>query len=556
MNHDAPRAPAREQAKLRIESLPFAKVPNQSRLFLDYVSDPTSLRKYYPNAVASPREVAGFASQVRASHLVDRDTLCDALAEFNEAIGAGEATQSSIERLRNADTVTVVTGQQAGLFTGPLYTIYKALSAVKLAQQLSAAGTLAVPVFWVASEDHDLDEVARTFFIGTDGDVVESRYKPESFVESSPVGDVMIDASIGETLDNLDAVLNSPAIRDELSKAWSPGISYAHAFARNLALLLGKLGLIVIDPLQDKVKRLSSPIYREAVAHSAQIVTAIRDRSSELVRDGYEAQVLVEEDYFPLFWHADDGRRVALRKVGDDIYRAKGVDKEFTLPELVALSEKEPHRLSPGVMLRPVVQDYLLPTVCYFGGAAEIAYFAQNSEAYRVLGRPATPIMHRQSFTVVEAKHARTFEKLGIGFEDMFDGIEPLMQKTVERVVSPETAVLFAEVEAKINAELDRLDQELSQLDPTLADNLATRRRKIVYHIAALKKKAYRAQMRKAETVDRRIRSAFDALLPNGQLQERVLNVHSFLSKYGPGFFDRMYDAVDLDDNQHRIVYI
>ena len=212
-------------------------------------------------------------------------------------------------------------------------------------------------------------------------------------------------------------------------------------------------------------------------------------------------------------------------------------------------------RIDGNYMLRPVVQDYLFPTVCYFGGGAEIAYFAQNSEVYRILKRPVTPILHRQSFTIVEAKHARTLEKYEVEFADLFAGEADILRKIVDKFIDPTTANLFAEAEEKINTEMNRLDQALSQMDATLAANLATRRRKIIYHIGALRKKYHFRRAEMDETIGRRVRSAFTALLPNGHLQERTLNVTSFLDRFGPNFIDMVYDSIDLDDKGHRVIY-
>jgi uncharacterized protein YllA (UPF0747 family) len=205
-------------------------------------------------------------------------------------------------------------------------------------------------------------------------------------------------------------------------------------------------------------------------------------------------------------------------------------------------------------MLRPVVQDFLFPTICYFGGGAEVAYFAQNSEVYRVLERPVTPVFHRQSFTVTEASQRRSMEKLELTLADLFEGREAVTMRSAEKYLTPETPVLFAEVEEKISSELNRLDQAISDIDPTLAANLATRRGKIVYHIAALREKALRAHLRNDETFRRRIDAVFAGVLPNDGLQERTINVVTFLNRYGLNFIDWVYDAIDLDDKEHRII--
>ncbi|MBK8305215.1 MAG: bacillithiol biosynthesis BshC [Chloracidobacterium sp.] len=227
---------------------------------------------------------------------------------------------------------------------------------------------------------------------------------------------------------------------------------------------------------------------------------------------------------------------------------------ELTRDDLIEFATNEPQRLSPGVMLRPVVQDYLLPTVCYFGGAAEIAYFAQNSEAYRVLERPVTPIHHRQSFTIVEHKHRRVLDKFHLELTDLFVGVEHLSLNLAEQDASSDTGQLFSEVEGTINEELDRIASRLAEIDTTVAANFAKRRRKMIYHLGATRKKTLLAQMRNDEVASRQLAGLFTSLLPNGGLQERSLNVFTFLNKFGPNFIEWLYEAVDLEDKHHRIV--
>lgn len=502
--------------------------------------------------------VAGFASEVLANYRTSRDELCAALSEINTAEGTGPEVLRNIEILREPDTVAVLTGQQAGLFTGPLYTIYKALSAVKLAERLTADGTNAVPVFWAATEDHDFDEVSETSFVDSSGEIHCSTYRPAGYIENAQVGDIRLDSSIDQRLDELFAALPSSEfsaeIREILTAYWSEGRGFGSAFIATLGQLLGKYGIIFVDPMNAGLKKLASPLFSSAIRSSDQIVRSIVERGRDLSDKGFHAQVLVEQDYFPFFWLDDDGRRLALRKTGDAVYRVKGDTREFSLSDLERIANDEPTRFSPGVMLRPVVQDFLFPTVCYFGGAAEIAYFAQNSAAYEMLGRPVTPILHRQSFTVVEPAQRRALEKLDLDLEQMFGGVDELTLELSSRFVGNGSARLFADAEESINAELDRMDEHVSQIDPTLAEHLAKRRKKIVYHVSALRKKTILAQGRSDKIFQDRINRLFASLLPNGALQERTLNVFSFIDRYGLHFIDWIYDAIDLDDRDHRII--
>lgn len=543
-----------------MSSLPFSEIPHQSRLFIEYQRDPVSLKRFYPNTVTSFDQISEFIPEVLANYKADRDVLCEALTEINVKFGAGEKTLQNIEMLRSPDAVAVVTGQQAGLFSGPLYTIYKALSAIRAAECLRGQGFKAVPVFWVATEDHDFEEVSKTFVIGRKGELVESKTEPNHCHENLPVGYIKIDETIKqgirELIDSLMPTEFTDEVRTLLEDCWKPDEYFGDAFGKLLTHLVGKRGLIILCPLNEKLKRLAAPIYVGAIKRSAEIVDALRKRSDELVADGYAAQVLVAEDYFPLFWQAADDTRNALKKTEKGTFRKKDGSREFTLDELAEIADREPIRFSPSVVLRSVVQDYILPTVCYFGGAAEIAYFAQSGEVYRILDRPATPILHRQSFTFVESKNARTLAKYDLELTDLFEGFDNLLPQIVEEYLNADSAKIFADVEEKINAQLNRLDQDLSRIDATLAENLAKRRRKIIYHIGAMRHKFHNVQVCKDEVTRQQIEAMFAALLPHKHLQERSLNITYFLNRYGFNFVDWIDSAIDLDDRGHRLVYL
>lgn len=548
------------KSSFSVESLPFSEIPGQSKLFVEYQKNPRSLAEYYPNAVESHTEVSNFIPKVLENYKADRNAVCDALEEINRRFGAGEKTLENINLLRENDCVAVVTGQQAGLFSGPLYTIYKALSAVKLSECLRGRGFKAIPVFWIATEDHDFEEVSNAFVINKNGNVEEVKNEPKRDAENIPVGYVKLDGSIKETIEKLFDELPETEFTSELKNSieeiWKSGEFFADAFILTLTKIFDKYGLIMLDPLDEKLKKIAAPIYVEAIKKSDEIVKALIKRSEELVEKSLHAQVLVTDDYFPLFWQAKDNTRNALKKSKSGTFRTKDDSREFTIEELAEIAASDPQRFSPTVVLRGVVQDYLLPTVCYFGGGAEVAYFAQSGEVYKVLNRPQTPIFHRQSFTIVEAKHRRTMEKYDLAFKDLLGGKKENLPKIVEKYLNPEMAEIFADAEEKINAELNRLDKNLTEIEPTLAANLETRCRKIVYHIENIRNKFHKAQIEKDEIINRRIETLFEEILPHKALQERTINVMTFLNLYGFYFTDWIYDAIDLDDKGHRIIYL
>jgi len=557
---DCSRPIEAEKASLQIANLPFSEAPSQTKLFLEYQKNPLALRKYYPSAVENYAQLSRFIPEILKNYKTDRSELCDVLEDTNNANGAGAETFKNIELLRESDCVAVVSGQQAGLFTGALYTIYKALSAVKLAECLRARGAKAVPVFWIATEDHDFAEISQTEIVRSTGELIKLKNKPRDYRENSSVGFVELDDTIERTItelfDNLPHTEFSTEAKKIVESSYSSGTNFGDAFARLLLRLASKYGLILLNPLDARLKKLAAPIYVEAIEKSGEFVSALLKRGDELESDGFHSQVLITPDYFPLFWQAKDGTRNAIKKTDDERYKIKNVEREFTRGELARIAASEPQRFSPSVVLRAAVQDYLLPTVCYFGGAAEVAYFAQSAEVYRVLQRPATTVLHRQSFTIVERKHHKTLVKYDLRLEDLLSGGEKVLPRVVEKYLNNELARLFDEVEEKIGAQLDVLSGGLDEFDPTLAANLIKRRRKIIYQIESLRGKFHRAQARKDETIARQIETAINALAPHKNLQERSVNILSFVNAYGLNFIDWIYAAIELDDKEHRIIYL
>ncbi len=549
-----------EEAGLRVERLPFDRIPNQTRLFLETLRDPVSLRRFYPSAVRFHHELAARANEVLSAYRTDRNLLCDALAEMNAAWGASPETLANIEQLRSAETVAAVTGQQTGLFTGPLYTIYKALSAVKLAGCLTQRGTACVPVFWMATEDHDWDEVRRAEVIACDGRLASAGVEFDLHTDGAPVGSVKLDARIEETIKHLIELLPASEFIPELEKllrdSYRDGSNYGEAFARLMSALTGRYGLILLDPTDARLKVLAAPLYAEAARRAPELAAALVARSQELETDGYQAQVHPSADAFPLFMHDESGARRALTRQSDGRYAAKGSEESWTADELAARALREPELFSPNVTLRATVQDYLLPTIAYYGGAAEIAYFAQTAEVYRLLERPATPILHRASITIVERRTGRTLERYHLKLEDFFGGLDPVIARVVEEHLGAEVAQAFDKTEESISHTLSELQEKLKNFDPTLGDALTTGRRKIEYQLVGMRSRFHRSQMARDRAVLRQLERAAVSLYPEKALQERHLNITSLLARHGSYAIQWIYDAIDIGSVEHQIVYL
>ncbi len=539
------------------DALRFTDIPRTSRLFNDFLYDYEKVSRFYTDCGRTVSPLADHARRVGAQQF-DRKRVCDALERINRRAGSGELTFKHIEMLRRAGSVAIVTGQQAGLFSGPLYTIHKALTVIKLAACLREQGVEAVPVFWIASEDHDYEEVNHTRVVDREGHLKTIVYEACEHPPEAPVGHIKLCEGINKTIDEFIAELPPsefmPAIEQDLRESYADGTGFAEAFARLLARLFKNYGVVLLDPLDEELKQVAAPLYAQAIEKSSEIARALVERSRELEEAGYHAQVHTSEDMVPLFI-MDDGRRVAMTEQ-DGRFFVKGSDRSFDKQELAELARKCPVCFSPNVTLRPVVQDYLLPTAAYIGGPAEIAYFAQIRAVYETLGRQEPCILPRASFTIIEGRHQKTMKKYRLELSDFFDGLHSAITKVVEQSLDRDTANTFAETERMLDEQMNKLEASLRRTDPTLSASLKHARAKIIYQIEHLRTRFIHASARREETTYRQVERAYTTLLPEKNLQERELNVYYFLSRYGPGLIDELYAAADLGFSNHRLVYI
>jgi bacillithiol biosynthesis cysteine-adding enzyme BshC len=539
------------------DAVRFTDMPRTSRLFNDFLYNYEKVARFYNDCGRTVSPLAEHARRVGAQEF-DRKRVPDALERINRRAGSSDLTFKHIEMLRHPGSVAVVTGQQAGLFNGPLYTVHKALTVIKLASCLREQGVEAVPVFWIASEDHDYEEVNHCRLVDREGRLIDLHYEPETRGQDVPVGHVTLDEGINRVIDEFIAQLPPsefvPEIERDLRESYSAGTGFAEAFARLMARLFGNYGVVLLDPLDEELKQVAAPLYSDAIAKSSEIARALVERSAELERAGYHAQVHVSEDMVPLFI-MDDGRRVAMTQ-SEGRFHVKGSQRSFSKEELVELARRCPNCFSPNVTLRPVVQDYLLPTAAYIGGPAEVAYFAQIRAVYETLGRQEPCVLPRVSLTIIEGRHQKTMKKYGLELQDFFEGLHPAIQKVVEQSLDRETSGIFAETERVFAEQLDKLDESLTRADATLSDSISRARAKIIYQIEHLRTRFIHASARREETTYRQVERAYTTLFPDKNLQERELNIYYFLSRFGPSLIDELYAAVDIGYSNHQLIYI
>lgn len=514
------------------------ELPQTSRLFSDFLYRFDRVARFYEHSPYEPESYREAAAQI--SYPAERrSALVEVLAGQN---GGSPA----LDKLAQPGTVAVVTGQQVGLFSGPCYTIYKAITAAKLANRLSEAGIPAVPVFWLATEDHDYAEVNHCRVFDSAHRPVRLEI-PGSNPERRPVGEIPVE---GSPFDAAREALQGFPFGDDvvalLREAYSPGRTFGSAFFHLLRQVLSSQDLLFLDPMHPASRRLAAPVLRDAIEAAPDLSARILDRNRELTAAGYHAQVHVDE-HTSLVFLLEEGRRLALHRQGRE-YSANG--RRFSTADLAARSEQ----LSPNALLRPVVQDYLLPTVAYVGGPAELAYLAQSQVIYEALLGRMPVALHRQSATLLDARAAKLMARYGLSLPDFFAGYEALREHIARKLVPSGLLGAIAQSQSKSERLLDELSPALAAFDPTLDAALATTRRKIAWQLSKLERKVAREALRRNE------RAAADAAYLNGliypekHLQERFYSILPFLAQHGFDVVDRISDALTLDCRDHRVI--
>jgi bacillithiol synthase len=532
---------------VKSECLPFRQIPHTTQLFMDFLSAYDKVQHFYPRPPLFHHWLQDEAPRVRYD-TARREQVSAILQRQNQSWQASSRTLENIDRLRRG-AAAAVTGQQVGLFGGPLFSLYKALTAVKLADLASRGGVDCVPIFWLATEDHDLAEVNQVWIPGPDASLEKLSASIDARL-NAPVGVLLFGEELQRLLQQAWQLLGDSEIVAFLRDSYRPGQTFGGAFARLFAQLFAEWGVILLDASDPELHHIAAPIYRAAIERAAQLDDALLARNKELDAAGYHQQVKVTPSSALLF-ALRDGARVPVHRAGSE-FDIEG--KKISRDELLRLIDSAPEDFSPNVLLRPVVQDYLLPTLAYTGGSAEVAYFAQAGVVFeKLLGR-ITPIVPRFSATLVEPKLRSLLDRYALGLPDLFPGPDPLREQLAAHTLPNDLRSAFDDAEASLKKSLTAISGHLERLDKTLsvaADNAGA---KMHHQLESLRAKAARAELRQAEVLGRHAQLLSNALYPNKTLQEREIAGIYFLARYGKDLLRNLYDAIHADCLDHQVI--
>jgi bacillithiol synthase len=478
------------------------------------------------------------------------------LEQQQERRGAPPAAREAAAKLGDPQTLAVVTGQQAGAFGGPLFTLLKAVTAIQLARRVSAEqGATVVPVFWVDAEDHDWEEVRSCT-------VLDEEFQPASVTLADPEGAgelpvaaLTLDGRINDSLSALAASLPNTDFSDfvtsSLGAAYEPGTGMARAFATWIESLLGPYGLVVFESADPGAKELAGPVFLRELREPGRTSALAAEAGEQLARRGHQPQVMPQPDSLALF-HLNSVRR-AIRRQGDHFVIG---DTEVTAEALVHEAETDPSRFSPNVLLRPIVQDTLFPTICYVAGPSELAYLGQLGGVYDHFGIPMPLMFPRASATLVDSSTARFLSRYEFPLADLRPQDESGLNRLLHSQLPPELEQSLKDAEEAIRAALQRVIDAMPALDPTLAGAARTTVGKMEHDLRSLHSKVIQSAKRRDETLRRQFTRAQAQIFPLGHPQERTLGVVFFLNRYGPALVDRLLEDLPLEMGRHWVLTI
>jgi bacillithiol biosynthesis cysteine-adding enzyme BshC len=530
--------------------LTLPHIPGISDLFRDYLNNADRVAPFFPahfQNLSSFHELAERLTKVNRPHW---RILISILEEQNRAFGCGRKTLINISKLTRPSFVAV-TGQQTGLFSGPLYTIYKALTTVKLARLLSDELKIEViPLFYLVSEDHDFAEVSWIGLIDARRRFRTIRYSPGGLMNRTPVFEVRLDSSILSLIEEFDE--NTPStefksdILQKLRSCYQPGDSFHAAFARWLHILFSAHGIVLLDASDNRLKSFVRPVFERELSERLS-GTCIERTNSALIKKGYHIQLTIFPDR-PNIFILENGRH-SLEYVPAGLrHMEKGTI--YSAEELL----ENPHKLSPKAALRPMVQDTLLPTIAYVAGPGEIAYWAQLKGIYEALHLPMPILVPRAGFTLLEPGIKRLLARYSISAVDILTDHEQTINKAYHSLLPGGLEQELTEFTAKMLIEFEKMGAGFESIDPTLRSVHEKTRQNLTHQLDVFQKKVTKAISQKNQIASGQLTAVSHNLLPDGALQERKLNISPYLIKYNWKVLDRIFQEIDPLHCTHNLL--
>ena len=535
----------------------FSDLPAHQNIFLDYIYEFDKVEKYFHKNFRDVDEYPAFLSELAEFKRPQRETVVNIIKKQYEALNPSKQTEVNLELLSSNKTFAVVTGQQLGIFGGPLYTFYKTITAIKLCKSLKEKfdGYNFVPVFWLEGDDHDLEEVRKLNIVDKSNDLKIISYgeNSEEISNNGSVGNIKLTDDINKFLNEFKELTRDSDFKegllDLLSSTYKVGSTFNKSFKDLIFEIFDEYGLVIFNPQDVEIKKLLKDIFKFELENFREHTDVLVEKSAELEEE-YHAQVKVKP--INLFASDKDGRY--LIEPVEENYRLKGKRKTLTKVELLEWLNSAPEDFSPNVLLRPICQDFLLPTAFYIAGPGEISYFAQVTPLYGFFNIPQPFIYPRGSATIVEKNMLSVLEKYNLKYSDFFFDEKDLIEKVLNSLSEANIDGDINDVKIIIEEKINKLKNSFIEIDKTLGDVTDKSLERIIQTLDNLTQKAKKAEERNHETAIRQVTKARNLFYPNNNLQERELNFPYLVNKYGMDILKWILDELAINKFEHQII--
>lgn len=538
----------------------FDHIPGFQSLFVDYVSNFEKVNGYYKVHFNDEQKWLQLFHSVASVKNNKEFNIAELVSAQYDGTAVPLKVEENIKLLNSKNTIAIITGQQLGILGGPLYTIYKTITAIKLCEQLNGKFLEYnfVPVFWLEGEDHDFEEVRSVGLLDQNNKFVSITYDDGIPLEE-PRGRVADIKFQNEAINNFIATFKS-SLREteftpELMELITASLQNGTFLSSNkiiLRRLFDKYGLIFFDPTDSTIKKYLKPIFLQELntfrSNSGRLIL-----NSAILEEQYHAQVKIKPvNLFML----RDGGRFSIEPLENDEFRLKRKKVRFTKEELINLIETQPELFSPNVLLRPIVQDFLFPTGFYVAGPGEIAYFAQLNLLYDIFSIHQPIIYPRVSATLAEKNTLALLEKYSLDVSDIFAHPEKLYDTILKKTTDFDVEETFENATGRVNHILQEVIDSIATFDKTTADAGERYKQRAESVLNEYRSKVKDSQKKKYEVIERHASKIENVFMPNKNLQEREINIFYFINKYGFDFIDKLFAELDINETSHQIIEI
>lgn len=531
-------------------TIPYSQRLGFPQLTRDYIHDPEKTKSFLGG-----NDFAAIATAL-GQRPYDRNGIADLLTRQNRKWNAPDKVLQNIEKLRQADAIAVFTGQQACLFGGPYLVLLKALAAAKWAARLEQElSRPVVPIFWIASDDHDVQEIASVDLFDASGNITKLRIDDRGDTASPPIGALTYDKSVKREIGKLSDIFPDNDFKNDayagLAEFYASGEFIVDSFARYMLGLTSPAGLVLFNPYDEDFKRATAPLMAEVVDKHGAIKEALSATATTLNERGYHLQVEKSETAAHLFYHTP--ARTAIHRNGDTFVAG---EQSFTGEALREMIISQPLNFSPDVFTRALMQSYYFPAAAIACGPAEVAYYAQMMSLFDIFDLVRPRIIPRPSVTIVESRDQELLASHGLSFADMTGDFEAVINSILSDTFPEDLGQVLSAHREGARGDMEKLRQTLVAYDANLAGTVEHTEKKIDYLLGELAKKVFAAHKKKNTVERRRLYRLRDHLWPNGAAAERSIAPAYFISRYGPGVIDFLYERIRLDETGHQLVML